>query len=168
MNKGFTLIELLVVVLIIGILAAVALPQYEAVIEKSRVSEALVIMKALVDAEQRYFQANPDETIVSRQLQIADVDLKGGCWVPGAAYVASGSADSYRTKYFTYDLGHPNGEIVVYRIDRLGDLCSRETTEKRAAMYYMSWGPNSQNRFCDVNNSEDEDAVAMCNFIRKM
>lgn len=167
MSKGFTLIELLVVVLIIGILAAVALPQYEAVIEKSRVSEALVIMKTLVDAEQRYFQANPNETMVLRQLQIADVDLKGGCWVEGAAYVASGSADSYRTKYFTYDLGHPDGQIVVYRIDR-GEMCDRERTNKREAKYYMAWGPYSAQRSCDVNDSSDEDAVAMCNFIRKM
>ncbi|MEK7389385.1 MAG: prepilin-type N-terminal cleavage/methylation domain-containing protein [Elusimicrobiota bacterium] len=53
-QAGFTLIELLVVVLIIGILAAIAVPQYFKVVEKGKASEAFATLDALRGAQDRY------------------------------------------------------------------------------------------------------------------
>ncbi len=69
-KRGFTLIELLVAVLIIGILATVALPQYQKAVEKVRVAEAISLLKSLYQASQSYYLTTGDWPVSVRQLDI--------------------------------------------------------------------------------------------------
>ena len=73
-KQAFTLIELLVVVLIIGILAAVALPQYQKAVTKSRVATILPTLSSMVKAQEAYYLANGQYTSDGRLL-----DLETGC-----------------------------------------------------------------------------------------
>ena len=74
-KRGFTLIELLVVVLIIGILVAVAVPQYQKTVYKSRFATLKHLTKALADAQEVYYLANGQYT---KKVADLDVDLPGG------------------------------------------------------------------------------------------
>ncbi|WP_428049436.1 type IV pilin protein [Candidatus Avelusimicrobium caledoniensis] len=74
-KQAFTLIELLVVVLIIGILAAVALPQYQKAVWKSRYVQAKTMGENLAQAEEIYYLANGAYTADVSALSI-DVPAK--------------------------------------------------------------------------------------------
>ena len=69
-KQAFTLIELLVVVLIIGILAAVALPQYQKAVWKSRFTQAKTLAHSLAEAEEIYYMANGKYTDDFEELSI--------------------------------------------------------------------------------------------------
>lgn len=71
MKKGFTLIELLVVVLIIGILAAVAWPNYQVAVERARITKALPLLRSIRDAQMRYQMATGKETASLDALDIS-------------------------------------------------------------------------------------------------
>jgi len=57
-KKGFTLIELLIVVVIIGILAAIAIPKFANTKEKAYIASMKADLRNLVTAEEAYFSEN--------------------------------------------------------------------------------------------------------------
>ena len=89
-NAGFTLIELLVVVLIIGILAAVALPQYEQAVAKSRTMRVLPLLRSISDAENVYYMANG-----TYSLDFSELDIS----MPAGAKTVSASRVEYEDFY---------------------------------------------------------------------
>ncbi len=123
-RSGFTLIELLVVVLIIGILTAIALPQYEIVVEKARASEAMINAKAIIDSCQRHLQEYPNGSCLSRA-DIADVQLKGGSW--------SDDNTCFYTKNFVYDLS------IVEESLRVTRASSPSCSSSSDVLYYLDY-----------------------------
>ncbi len=77
-TRGFTLIELLVVVLIIGILASIALPQYKMTVHKARVRSYLPTLRAMAEAEELYYLANNIYVGVERKEEL-DISFPKEC-----------------------------------------------------------------------------------------
>jgi type IV pilus assembly protein PilE len=106
-NKAFTLIELLVVVVIIGILAAIALPQYRKTISKSRMSEAFTNVSTILESlDMRYLMTS------SYSDDLADLDIT----MPNmtSVTVPESTAKYYKVGNYLYALTNYGSAVISY------------------------------------------------------
>ena len=148
-NKAFTLIELLVVVLIIGILAAVAVPQYQKAVWKSRYVNAKIVARKIADAQEVYYLANGaytnDYTQLSIDLPTTGVDdnnhIVGFSW--GSCQLVANATTKRSHVYCT--LRKNGNDYLSYYVDYLNSSYSHGQT------FCLAYGTSGKPAASDIN-----------------
>lgn len=147
MKKGFTLIELLIVVLIVGILSAVVLPQYEKAVARSRLAGMISLASSIAQAEQRYFLANGEYT-----LDVTNLDIS----LPSDFTLVSETETYHR---------YSNGKLIVRLIERTSQSRPAVEVSREEVPSFIVWGFDPADyRYCGVTRNNEDLALgkAIC------
>ena len=148
---GFTLIELLVVVLIIGILAAIALPQYQKAVQRSRNAQLKTAVRALWQAQQVYYAANGE---YSNSFEGLDVNFPLEKTETKPCGVGTLSSDAIRQgngfQLVVNNFSDISFSTVIW-IDgpyKCGGFVMRNNKNEMKCIEWMKAGDNVKGKFC--------------------
>lgn len=117
-KKGFTLIELLVVVLIIGILASVALSQYQRAVDKTRIMGAFQLARSIKMAEEEYYLANSSYTDKQEDLSLQVGDDAGGSFSKNGFEFSLKKGDVSTIPASVYAADQTLGVLLIVSFDK--------------------------------------------------
>lgn len=120
MKKGFTLIELLMVMVIVGILVTVALPKYQASLERGRATEAVTNLRAASDyANTRYVMDG--NTYIKGNIVDSSNMLLGGDFTK-KSYFGTPMWYSGNATTAVFSISRENGGYDLYAVNKEGEL----------------------------------------------
>lgn len=167
-KQGFTLLELLVVVVIIGILAAIALPQYRLAVDKAKYSTMIDLVKSVKNKQELLYMINGRYAI--------DFEELGADILPGNFELQEGKLYIAKSKDYSVILskGYVYGQMFEPKISFLVylDLVKRDNrydSKMECWSYGNKLNRNRANKVCKSitradNSSRDEDTYEVWRF----
>ena len=120
-KSGFTLLELLVVVLIIGILAAIALPQYYKVVGRAELTQIVDIVKAVSSSQDRYYLI---DDAYAKNFDSLDLEIPNNidCRVSSGRWISCYTKNYALVHYYALD-EKPNQTECYARNEKFINAC---------------------------------------------